>query len=343
MNNSIRYLSAEERQKTKSMYEEIFIEDSKSFVDYYYQYKTLDNQILVLEDERGQILAMIHLNPFRACLGKAVVSINYIVAVATASFARKQGKMTQVMRRSLMDLYQVGQPFTFLMPENPPVYHSAGFRFIKNSVNKMLPAAVPETTKARQESGVKVRFASAKDAAKIAVFVNQVLEMHYDLFIQRDENYYIRMLHELGSCAGKIILAETNNILWGVFCYGNEYEKIEIKEAIFQPDKEDCLKTIWEEMFAGKTVVFQEMKFMGRILDLSILGELLKSTTSYHIKVQVTDAYLSQNCGGFEIKVDPKGSCIKKIPTNETVVAMDIGELAEFLFGKMHIFLNEWV
>lgn len=35
----IRKLETEEKQNTKKLYEEVFSEDSKSFVDYYYEEK----------------------------------------------------------------------------------------------------------------------------------------------------------------------------------------------------------------------------------------------------------------------------------------------------------------
>ena len=41
----IRNLSPGENGKTRALYEEVFEEDSKGFVDYYYMEKTKDNQI----------------------------------------------------------------------------------------------------------------------------------------------------------------------------------------------------------------------------------------------------------------------------------------------------------
>ena len=45
----IRRLEKEEHQVVRSLYEEVFSEDSTSFVDYYFTEKTQDNEIYVLE------------------------------------------------------------------------------------------------------------------------------------------------------------------------------------------------------------------------------------------------------------------------------------------------------
>ena len=59
----IRYLSPEEKERSRELYEDCFPEDTERFVDYYYKEKCKDNQILVLEDQE-EICSMIHLNPF---------------------------------------------------------------------------------------------------------------------------------------------------------------------------------------------------------------------------------------------------------------------------------------
>ena len=50
------YLKPEQKFATRSLYEQVFSEDSRKFVDFYYEYKTRDNEILVLEKE-GQIVS----------------------------------------------------------------------------------------------------------------------------------------------------------------------------------------------------------------------------------------------------------------------------------------------
>ena len=56
----IEKLEVSQHLDTRKLYEEVFSEDEKSFVDYYYQEKTKDNIIYVVR-ENDDIQAMLHL------------------------------------------------------------------------------------------------------------------------------------------------------------------------------------------------------------------------------------------------------------------------------------------
>ena len=58
----IEKLEVSQHLDTRKLYEEVFPEDEKSFVDYYYQEKTKDNIIYVVRED-DDIQAMLHLNP----------------------------------------------------------------------------------------------------------------------------------------------------------------------------------------------------------------------------------------------------------------------------------------
>ena len=60
----IRYLKQWEKQRTRSMYEMMFPEDSKAFVDYYYQWKIEENEVIVMEEAgpvQGPFFHVMHL------------------------------------------------------------------------------------------------------------------------------------------------------------------------------------------------------------------------------------------------------------------------------------------
>ena len=125
----IRYLPDEEKNRTRALWERIFVEDSERFLDYYYHIKTADNEILVLERD-GEILSMLQLNPYRLQLGAAQVEAAYVIAVATDSRYRHQGMMARLLRRAMQDRQAKKQPFLFLMPAAEAIYRPFGFRFI---------------------------------------------------------------------------------------------------------------------------------------------------------------------------------------------------------------------
>ncbi|WP_334196567.1 GNAT family N-acetyltransferase, partial [Muricomes intestini] len=88
----LRKLDGSEHSLTRELWEKVFKEDSKEFLDYYYFIKVRDNQIYVIEED-GEIRSMLQLNPYTLQVDKKQFSCNYIIAVATEEGYRKRGYM----------------------------------------------------------------------------------------------------------------------------------------------------------------------------------------------------------------------------------------------------------
>ena len=58
----LRRLEEQEHQKTRKLWEEVFSDDTRAFLDYYYFIKTKENEIWVIEED-GEIQSMLQLNP----------------------------------------------------------------------------------------------------------------------------------------------------------------------------------------------------------------------------------------------------------------------------------------
>jgi GNAT superfamily N-acetyltransferase len=123
-----RRLAQQEHGRTRSLYEQVFSEDSQSFVDYYYKWKTKDNDIYVAEDADG-IHAMVHLNPFQVSVEGQVQTLHYIVAVATQPEYRHRGLMRQLLALAEREMAERGETLTFLMPASEQIYLPFGYRF----------------------------------------------------------------------------------------------------------------------------------------------------------------------------------------------------------------------
>ena len=108
----IRYLEAEEKGRTRALWNEAFPEDSVSFGDYYYKEKTKDNRILVCEEE-GRIVAMLQRNPYAVSMRGDVRTCDYIVGVATAVSERHKGHMRSLLLTMLRDMQEERMPFAF--------------------------------------------------------------------------------------------------------------------------------------------------------------------------------------------------------------------------------------
>ena len=155
----VRCLPREENGRTRALYEEVFVEDEKAFVDAYYQIKAADNHILVLEDE-GEIVSMLHRNPYTFWFRGKQVPADYIVAVATRREYRHRGLMRSLLTKALQDMEEEKYPFTFLMPADEAIYTPFDFRLMGNVCEESLAA------------------------------VNRKkLEETYDLFVEKDTAY----------------------------------------------------------------------------------------------------------------------------------------------------------
>lgn len=191
----IRKLETEEKQNTKKLYEEVFSEDSKSFVDYYYEEKLKDNQIYAVEED-GEIQAMLHLNPYELAVNGSKKDVNYIVAVATRESYRKRGYMAGLLKQALNDMYADGETFTFLMPASESIYLPFDFRTVCEQ-NRSYYDPEEET-----EEGVVITDAVNTDAEEMAAYMEAQLTQSYQVYAKRSTAYYERLIKEYASDGG---------------------------------------------------------------------------------------------------------------------------------------------
>ena len=151
--------------RSRELYENVFPEDSRRFVDFYYEYKTRDNEILALEED-GQMVSMLHLNPYTMILNGYEVKSNYIVAVATRKEYRHRGFMRLLLEKALRDMAALGIPFVFLMPASELIYAPYDFVWICRHTD--LPGRVLQMDAEKQ---------------------NEYLAMWYQMFCKRDARY----------------------------------------------------------------------------------------------------------------------------------------------------------
>ncbi len=117
----------EEQERTKDLYREIFPEDTEAFLDFYY--KERPKRILAMEED-GQIIAMLHLNPFLLSFFGKEITASYIYAVATKKEKRRQGIMGELLRYSFQLLKEEGEAFCILIPVAESIYSPYGFRTV---------------------------------------------------------------------------------------------------------------------------------------------------------------------------------------------------------------------
>lgn len=200
----IRKLEKAEHNLTRELYEEVFPEDSKGFVDYYYSEKTRDNQIYVIEEDGG-IQAMLHLNPYHIMVNGIEKEVNYIVAVATRKPYRGRGFMNLLLRRAIKDMYLDGQSFTFLMPAAEAIYTSYDFRTVYEQERKRCPVKEAVTIIEKGEE-LSVMPVEQEDCMALAAAANQSLAAGYQVYALRDQAYYSRLIREYESDGGRLMV-----------------------------------------------------------------------------------------------------------------------------------------
>ena len=228
-----RKLQPSEHIRTRKLWKEVFVEDTPEFLDYYYSTKIKNNEIYVIEDD-GEIVSMLHLNPYEMRIGDKLFQTHYIVAVATKENYRKRGLMRQLLNYALQVMTDRGEPFTFLMPADEAIYRPFGFEFVyKQRQNKVVG-------KCSCDEKLEMISATEKDCQMIADFSNQMLQ-EYDVVTWRDSRYYETLLLELASENGGILLAKRDGEIEGIFCYActsEEDKHFVIKEPIFQIERD---------------------------------------------------------------------------------------------------------
>ena len=362
---------AVENQRARKLYEEIFDEDSPAFVDYYFRVKAAENEIFVVENEKQEILATLHLNPYEMMFCGERVKTNYIVAVATRADCRHQGMMRSLLQASLQEMYRREETFTWLMPAAEAIYRPFGFRFIYEKNKMTVTADVlrrAETDEKWQihsdqevSGDIFCEEAKKEDLAELACFAEKQLSKLAEVYTVHDIAYYEQRMQEVECEGGSLILIRKEKEICGYFLAlkkDREAWEIVVEDAVqkkafpavlhwFGESKEKCTFTafpqIWEQYAQSENVP----AIMGRIVHLERFVCCLKIKKEQEWKIRLTDSLIPENNGYFIIKTGIEGGSLIRVENlsekeKKMFCSMDIGQLTEELF-RLPVFLNEVV
>lgn len=362
---------AVENQRARKLYEEIFDEDSPAFVDYYFRVKAAENEIFVVENEKQEILATLHLNPYEMMFCGEKVKTNYIVAVATRADCRHQGMMRSLLQASLQEMYRKEETFTWLMPAAEAIYRPFGFRFIyeKNKMTVMADVLQRAETDedwqihSNQEVSGDIFCEEAKkeDLAELACFAEKQLSKLAEVYTVHDIAYFEQRMQEAECEGGRLVLIRNENRIGGYFLALREQREaweIVVENAVqkqafpavlrwLEAGREKCTLTafpkIWEQYAKSENVP----AIMGRIVHLERFVRCLKTKKEQEFKIRLTDSLIPENNGYFLIKTGAGGGTVTKAGNlsekkEKMFRSLDIGQLTEELF-RLSVFLNEVV
>lgn len=216
----VRYLKTREKDACRSLWEEAFPEDSREFGDYYFAEKMKDNRVLVLEEE-GRTVSMLHQNPYRIRVREQVWRSDYIVGVATAKDRRHRGYMRQLLNRMMKEMWEEQMPFCFLMPADEAIYRPFGFVYIFDQPKWRLREDAALT--ARPLLPWKDSSGANRYLAALADWLDCWLDNRYEVYALRDEAYLRRLMRELESEDGTFDILYHGDTMAGVRCeWGRE-------------------------------------------------------------------------------------------------------------------------
>ena len=323
----------EEKNRTRRLWEHAFPEDSKKFVDYYYEEKCRDNCIWVLE-ENGEIRSMVQLNPYffqRPPLAeRKETRIYYIVGVSTQKEYRKKGYMDRVLRKVLVSMKEEGAPFTFLMPARKEIYLPYEFRYIYDREEYIC-----HVMKDMSVNGEKYELADFNKAEELADFASDILQQRYAIYASRNEAYYKRRMKELNAQDGGISIFRENGKIKSYYAFGKDGNKIEIQEVL---NKDVPLSQMGLQKKGKKPLI------MARILNLDKMAPFIMSKNPLSLKIYIKDSVIKENNGFFLWEVGTRGSSFKRLERGVVQAAelseegnpdwtVSIGELGQFIFG----------
>lgn len=375
----VRKLAIGEHGNTRALWEAVFPEDTKQFLDYYYFLKTRENEIYVVEEDH-QIRSMLQLNPYSLQVAQEQFTGHYIIAVATDPGYRKRGYMGALLRKSMEEMYDRGELFTYLMPAAESIYTPYDFRFVYDQDvweydTNVDHGVIEEETSCHHDQDAEARIQVAEtriqvieaglgDGALLAEFFQTNFANHYQVYANRNEGYYQTMLFEQQSENGGIRLLKKENQVVGTFLYSDEGE-LEIREPLCLPGYEEAMYGAFFELcqerhYESAQIAASSWKpnhghmekkpvIMVRILHLEKLLKLLRvrDGETIHCSFAVLDPLITKNSRVWRLQGEEE---LQVSETEDSEGVLTIGALTSLLFGyrtveeiaqEEHVFLTD--
>lgn len=367
----LRRLDPDEHGRTRKLWEEVFADDTKAFLDYYYYIKTRDNEIYVVEEDEG-ICSMLQLNPYTIRVEELEFPSAYIIAVATRKEYRSRGYMGALLRTSLQDMYNRGIPFTFLMPAAEAIYTPYDFRYIysqdrgtliqggrdsklhwKNKEGSTVhPGVKAAELEEDRRAGVLFSDAGLWDAEELSQFFENYFADRFQVCTVRDTAYYQTLILEQQSEKGGVRLIRQDGALKGFYAYARE-EGLEIREPRFLPGYEEDFRISAGELSdqplrSGQKEIpvnacppgYAEDKkplIMARIVSLRKLLSALKvpEEESVDCSFAVIDPLITENSRVWRLTSSTGETELHVGETEDSEGVLPVADLTELIFGRV--------
>ncbi|MCM1157149.1 MAG: GNAT family N-acetyltransferase [Bacteroidales bacterium] len=337
-------------------------QDAPEYEEFYFRQVYRDNTVYRI-GKKG----MLHLNPYLCRVRDYRMVLSYIVGVATAPDCRRKGIMRQLLSAALRDLYEKGQPFTYLMPADVRYYEP--FEFISISEKQEEMVCSPKW------AGGKVHFVSydegnfAEQLKALLQEIDEMLGKRFSVFAVHDRKYFERLYEEKHCQAGNLVFCfDEGEELQGFFAYAMDGEKMVVEQYLVKEgrDEKECREAAaaWTWQYRAdmdgaspdreNILLVHQFPFMARVVEaerfLTVFAGCFAGFAAEGKRIMLTDNILSGNNGIY--RFEKKGEEIRVIREKGDVkpgtVRLTAGELAALVFrqtnhGENCIFFSEIV
>lgn len=336
MENHNMLMAIEDHPMTRILWEKVFKEDTEAFLDYYYTYVTDHNEIYVLR-EQGEIISMLHLNPYEVVHAGRLFKINYIVAVATLEAHRKKGHMRTLLTQALQDMYHKTLPLTYLMPAAESIYTPYDFVVVTSQTHYKYSGELNDNHFPSSVGGFTFAYATASDCDTLSDFANDFFNRNYRVFTRRTPLYFSRMIKEQDSQNGGIILIKKHNNLLGYFILAME-TNVSIREFLIIEKYHNIILEVLN------LEAVDSIPMMVRITNVEKILPCLKFQNGDRKIIQVEDTIIPENTGTYQLSPSYSGMKCKKLSSEvKKEEALSMAELTTMVFENAAILLNEIV
>ncbi len=339
----IEYLSQSKKVESRKLYEEVFPEDTKEFLDYYYNHKVENHKVLVKNLE-NDVVGMLHCNPHLLSIKENQEEVDYIYAVATKKEHRGKGIMRELLVKVLNDMYKEGKAFTYLIPVAEKIYSPYGFSYVSDKQKMVVErrgllkaASINIMTLLNSDDTVRID--------ELIEFSKRMLGNERDVFSYRNHAYYQDLLAQLKLAAGHIELLYEEDRLLG-YCYLVREDELSIIELVcHEEDMDSFVQGILEKYVLDKISISgilvkeehnltteKEPFIMARILNLKNFFSLITSEEEVEVVIEITDPVIKGNNGVYLWKCNKTGSILQRSNVNPSY-KFTISDLTSWLFG----------
>lgn len=258
--------------------------------------------------------------------------------------------MKRLIEASLETMYNKKMPFTYLMPVKESIYLPFDFRIVYEQAlwNQQLIDIKDKEKSKSDKSNYKMLVLETEDRRRIndlVSFTNMLLSLEHEIFVKRDAHYYKRLINEMRSSEGEVLLCYKQKTPIGYLSYMAE-EAIYITELIsYKEDEEELFKMFLDYIASNEDLkdkkIFKKKKgsqktaIMVRIINLQEFVKMLTAKTYVSFIADIIDPIIENNQGRFLIEIDKDGGHME--PTSkEADMSINIADLTSLFFAKLN-------